>query len=129
MKQSIFSFRSKRTIYWGTTILVALIFFITGIANLIPLPHIAQEMLTLGYPRYFMVILGVWKVLGAVVVVVPGTRLLKEWAYAGLMFDVTGAAASRLVSGSEMLMVGIPVLIGCLVVVSWASRPPEKSLL
>ena len=53
----------------------------------------------MGYPPYFLVILGIWKLLGAVALVIPGFPRLKEWAYAGVIFDLTGAVASLLVSG------------------------------
>lgn len=104
------------------TIPVCLAFMGSGIANLIHLPHVARDMAHLGYPPYFSGILGVWKVLGAVAVAVPGFPRLKEWAYAGMIFDVTGAAISRAVMGDGAGGVIPPLVLGALVVASWAQQ-------
>jgi len=109
---------SKKVIYWIITGCVATAFFITGIGNLIPIAHIAHDMSYLGYPPYFRIILGTWKILGAIAIVWPRTFILKEWAYAGMIFDLTGAAFSRAASGDSMIAVTIPILIAILVITS-----------
>ena len=86
---------SRKIIYWVATAITAPVFMIPGIGNLIHNPHIAQDMAHLGYPVYFMTILGIWKILGAVTIVAPNLKRLKEWAYAGMIYDLTGAAYSR----------------------------------
>ena len=53
-----------------------------------------EGIVHLGYPLYFITIIGFWKVLGAITLLAPGFPRLKEWAYAGIFFDLTGAAAS-----------------------------------
>jgi uncharacterized membrane protein YphA (DoxX/SURF4 family) len=112
--------------YWVATGLAALAFVAPGIGNLVHMPHIAQDMAHLGYPPYFLTILGTWKLLGAVAIVVPRLPRLKEWAYAGMMFDLTGAAVSRAASGDDAAMVIVPLVIGGLVVASWALRPEGR---
>jgi hypothetical protein len=107
---------SKKVFYWTITGCIAAAFFITGIGNLIPIEHIAHDMSHLGYPPYFRLILGTWKILAAVAIIWPRTFVLKEWAYAGMIFDLTGAAFSRAVSGDNMVTVAIPILIAILVI-------------
>ena len=81
--------------YLVATAVAALAFIGSGMANVLRLEHVAHDMLRLGYPPYFMTVLGFWKVLGGLVVALPKLPRLKEWAYAGMTFDLTGAAASR----------------------------------
>src|ERR1051325_9276938 len=87
--------RNKQVLYWLATGLVFLAFAIPGLGNLLHAAHIAEDMAHLGYPPYFLTIFGIWKILGALAIVVPRFPRLKEWAYAGMIFDLTGAAASR----------------------------------
>lgn len=118
----------KKVAFWAVTVPVCLAFALSGIANLAHVSHIARDMAHLGYPPYFSEILGVWKVLGAVLVAVPGFRRAKEWAYAGMMFDLTGAAISRAVSGDGAPGVLPPLAIAALTVASWAMRPEDRAL-
>jgi len=80
-----------------------------------------------GYPAYFLLILGVWKLLGTVALLVPRYPRLKEWAYAGAVFDLTGAIASHLASGfiETGTLVYLVVMLG-VTVGSWALRPPSR---
>jgi len=85
----------------------------------------------LGYPMYFFAIIGAWKVLGAIAILVPGFPRLKEWAYAGIFFDLTGAAISCAAVGgygAYGFHVIAPLLIGVLAVASWALRPPSRTI-
>jgi hypothetical protein len=122
--------KSRNIAYWITTILVA--FFIGGgglsqmwqyHAN----PH--GVVAVLGYPLYFFAILGFWKVLGAIAILVPRFPRLKEWAYAGIFFDLTGAAASCAavgVYGAFGFHILAPLIIAGLTVASWALRPASR---
>jgi hypothetical protein len=85
-------------------------------------------MAHLGYPRYFLTILGTWKILGAIVVCAPRLPRLKEWAYAGMIFDLTGAAASRAFMGDGAPMVVVPLAIAAVVLASWSLRPSSRRL-
>ena len=117
----------RRVAFWAVTIPVSLAFALSGVANLLHVPHIAHDMAHLGYPPYFSTILGAWKVLGAAAIVVPGLQRPKEWAYAGMIFDLTGAAFSRGVVGDGVAGVVPPLVIGALVAASWALRFPAAN--
>ncbi|HEV8548257.1 MAG TPA: DoxX family protein [Polyangiaceae bacterium] len=109
--------------YWAATTLAALAFLAGGIADLSRGPALVQGMAHLGYPAYFMLILGTWKVLGAIAVVAPGFPRLKEWAYAGMAFDLSGAALSHAAVGDPAAKVVLPLVILGLVAASSALRP------
>jgi uncharacterized membrane protein YphA (DoxX/SURF4 family) len=113
---------------WLVTVPVCLAFLLSGIANLVHFPHVARDMAHLGYPPYFSSILGTWKILGALVVATPGFPRLKEWAYAGMMFDLTGAAISRGVMGDGPAGVVPPLVLASLVLASWLLRAPFSVL-
>jgi uncharacterized membrane protein YphA (DoxX/SURF4 family) len=119
---------ARRVAFWAVTVPVCLAFALSGIANLAHVPHIARDMAHLGYPPYFSNILGVWKCLGALLIALPGFRRTKEWAYAGMMFDLTGAAVSRAVVGDGVAGALPPLLIAGLAVASWALRPDDRIL-
>jgi uncharacterized membrane protein YphA (DoxX/SURF4 family) len=116
----------RRLAFWATTVPVCLAFVGSGIANVAHVPHIARDMAHLGYPSYFSSILGVWKVLGAIAIAAPGFPRLKQWAYAGMMFDLTGAAVSRAVMGDGAAGVVPPLVLASLVVASLILRPLDK---
>ena len=123
--------KAKRIAYWTTTVLVA--FFMSGgVTQILQFkgnPHGVVPQL--GYPMYFFAIIGSWKVLGAIAILVPRFPRLKEWAYAGIFFDVTGAAASCVavgVYGAYAFHVTAPLLIAGLTVASWALRPPSRTI-
>jgi uncharacterized membrane protein YphA (DoxX/SURF4 family) len=119
---------SKTVGYWLATPLVALAFVAPGIGNLVHAPQIAHDMAHLGYPSYFLTVLGAWKILGAIAITIPGFPRLKEWAYAGMMFDLTGAAISRAVSGDGLGGIVPPLAIAALTITSWALRPQSRRL-
>ena len=114
--------------YWVTTGLVALAFGLGGLADLSRAPNVLAGMSHLGYPLYFAAILGAWKALGAVAVLLPRFPRLKEWAYAGMFFDLTGAAVSHASSGDPVGNVVTPLILLGLVAASWALRPESRSL-
>jgi uncharacterized membrane protein YphA (DoxX/SURF4 family) len=121
--------KGKKIAYWITTILIA--FFMSGgvaqIAQYHGNPH--GFVPVLGYPMYFFAILGFWKVLGAIAILVPRFPRLKEWAYAGIFFDLTGAAASCAAVGgygAYGFHVLAPLVIAGLTVASWALRPESR---
>jgi DoxX-like family len=114
--------------YWITTGLAALAFAFGGVADLAGFPEVAAGMAHLGYPAYFTGLLGLWKVLGAGAILAPGTARLKEWAYAGMVFDLTGAAYSHASSGDPAGKILTPLVLLGLVVASWALRPEARAL-
>jgi hypothetical protein len=124
--------KGKTIAYWTTTGLIA--FFIGSggaaqVAQYLGNRHGAVPLL--GYPMYFFGILGFWKVLGAIAILVPRFPLLKEWAYAGIFFDLTGAAASCAAVGgygAYGFHVIAPLVLTGLTVASWALRPASRTL-
>jgi uncharacterized membrane protein YphA (DoxX/SURF4 family) len=123
--------KAKRIAYWTTTVLVA--FFMSGgVAQILQFkanPHGVVPQL--GYPMYFFAILGFWKVLGALAILVPRFPRLKEWAYAGIFFDLTGAAVSCAAVGgygAYAFHVVAPLFIAGLTVASWALRPQSRTV-
>ena len=120
--------RARRLVYAISSTLAVAAFVGSGMANFFRLDHVAHDMGRLGYPPYFMSVLGTWKVLGAIVIAAPRLSRAKEWAYAGMIFDLTGAAASRAAIGDGVGTVVAPLAVAVIVVVSWASRPAPRML-
>jgi hypothetical protein len=112
--------------YWVVTVLAALLFAAPGTALVTGVPHFAADMAHLGYPGYFGTFLGIWKILGAVAILIPGFALLKEWAYAGMLFDISGALASRAAMGDGGVAIIVPIAIAVVVAASWALRPADR---
>ena len=112
--------------YWLATAAVAAELALGGIWDIARLPFVADLVTGLGYPSYFLVLLGTWKVLGAFALLIPGRPLLKEWAYAGAFFTYTGAIASHLTTGYAVGEVGLLAVLTILTVLSWALRPPSR---
>jgi DoxX-like protein len=122
--------KARRITYWTTTILVAFFIGAGGASQLlIPRGNPGGMVPVLRYPVYFFFILGFWKVLGAIAILVPRFPRLKEWAYAGIFFDLTGAAASTIAVGSYGVYafhVFAPLIIAVLAMTSWALRPESR---
>jgi uncharacterized membrane protein YphA (DoxX/SURF4 family) len=114
--------------YWAATGLVALAFAFGGAMDIAQPPDVLAGMAHLGYPAYFATIIGIWKVLGAIAIVVPGFGRVKEWAYAGMVFDLTGASASHAISGDPAANVLTPLVILAVVVASYLLRPESRKL-
>ena len=118
--------RSRAVAYWVTTGLVAANLVVGGVWDLLQTPYVREMMEHLGYPLYFVVILGVWKLPGAAVLVAPGLPRLKEWAYAGAVFTFTGAVASHLSVGDGPTAFVPPMILAGLTVASWLLRPAAR---
>jgi uncharacterized membrane protein YphA (DoxX/SURF4 family) len=123
--------KTKSIVYWTMTILVS--FFMSGGVTQVwqyrANPH--GFVPELGYPLYFFAILGFWKVLGAIAILVPRFPRLKEWAYAGIFFDLTGAAASCAAVGgygAYAFHVIAPLILTAFTVASWALRPESRKI-
>jgi hypothetical protein len=123
---------SKQTIkalaYWTTTILGPTSFLIGGVLGLGQSDEVISSLNHLGYPAYFGTILGAWKLLGALALTVPGLPRLKEWAYAGFVFDLTAAAFSHAMVGDGAAAVAGPLVFLALVLASWGLRPASRKL-
>lgn len=114
--------------YWFTTVVVVAELGLGGIWDIARIPSVRELVAHLGYPTYFLVLLGTWKVLGAIVLLVPRRALLKEWAYAGAFFVYTGAIVSHLMTGYDVGEVPVLVVLTALTALSWELRPPSRRI-
>ena len=126
------AFRSRCHIiaYWVTTALVVFELALGGVWDILRVPQVRGLIeQRLGYPLYFLTILGIWKLLGSIALVIPRFPRLKEWAYAGVFFDLTGAVSSQLASGLiDAGTMAYPIVMTGVAVASWALRPPSRRL-
>lgn len=120
--------RAKTIGYWVVTALAALAVASGGAFDLARGEQVRAILAHLGYPLYFAALIGAWKVLGALAILAPGLPRLKEWAYAGIFFDLTGAAISHGSVGDPPVRWLTPLAILVLVMASWALRPRSRVL-
>lgn len=121
----------NKIIYWIATLWMALGMTATGAVQLFKgkQGQGGVEMIThLGYPVYLLTLLGIWKILGVIAVLVPKFPLLKEWAYAGFFFAMSGAIFSHLASGDPVIKIFPASLLLVLVLVSWYFRPADRRI-
>jgi hypothetical protein len=121
--------KRDKIIYWVSTIWLGLGMTSTAIVQLLKMKEEVDMMSHLGYPIYFLNVIGVWKILGVVAVLVPGFPLIKEWAYAGFFFVMSGALYSHLALGDEAKEFFGPALLIILTIVSWYTRPAERKFI
>jgi uncharacterized membrane protein YphA (DoxX/SURF4 family) len=118
--------KAKKIGYWVSTVIVALLMLSGGVAQ-VTLQN-AEGFTKLGYPIYFMVLLGVWKLLGGVALLVPRFPRVKEWAYAGIFFDLSGAAVTNAAVGGSAGHIVAPLVCIAILFASWALRPENRTL-
>lgn len=118
--------KRNKIIYWIATLWLALGMTSTGIVQLIPMKEEAEMIQRLGYPLYLLTLLGVWKLLGVIAILIPKFGLLKEWAYAGFFFAMSGAVVSHLAVKEDASTLFGPILLIVLTVVSWYFRPENR---
>jgi len=123
--------KRNKIIYWIATIWLSLGMVATGTGQLVKMKagQGGVEMIThLGYPVYLLTLLGVWKILGVVAVLIPKFPLLKEWAYAGIFFVMSGAIFSHIATGDPISALFPSLLLLILTVVSWYFRPAGRKI-
>lgn len=120
--------KRNKIIYWVATVWLALGMLSSGIVQFIKLPEEVEMMTHLGYPSYLLQIIGVWKLLGVIAVLLPGFALVKEWAYAGFFFAMSGAIISHIAMSDPAVELFGPSLLLLLTVVSWYFRPAGRKL-
>lgn len=124
--------KRNKIIYWIATLWLGLGMISTGFVQLTQAkegPGGVDSLTHLGFPIYFMTIIGVWKVLGVIALLLPKTPLLKEWAYAGFFFLMTGALFSHIALGDPITEMLPSVLLLVLTFLSWVLRPADRKLM
>ncbi|MCE7053492.1 DoxX family protein [Algoriphagus sp. AGSA1] len=120
--------KSHKITYWIATVWLSLGMVSTGIVQLIQMEEEVEKMGILGYPSYFLTIIGIWKLLGVIAILVPKFPLIKEWAYAGFFFLMSGAILSHLAVKDEAVAYFGPGLLLLLTLFSWYFRPVDRRI-
>lgn len=124
--------KANKIIYWVSTIWLSLGMVATGAFQVVKAKSGqggADMIAHLGYPIYLLTLLGVWKILGVIAVLIPKFPLLKEWAYAGFFFVVSGAIFSHLSVNDSVSSLFPALLLLILIVISWYFRPADRKVI
>lgn len=114
--------------YWIITSLLSFCIFSGGLMQAMLSKGVIDGFKPLGYPTYFIALIGIWKMLGVIAILLPGFKLLKEWAYAGLFFTMTGAVISHIDSNDIKVQLIAPVVLAIFTVLSWYLRPASRKI-
>ena len=122
--------KRNKIIYWIATALLAIGMLQSGIFALIRSQQWIDIITPLGYPVYLLTIIGIWKILGVIAILIPGFKLVKEWAYAGFFFAMSGALMSHLACADY----GVKEIIGpfmqtVFIILSWYFRPADRKII
>ncbi|SRR6266498_596209 len=131
-KRNLPAGKAGKIIYWISTIWLALGMLSTGAVQLFKAKEGqgGVDMIThLGYPVYLLTILGIWKISGVIALLIPKFPLLKEWAYAGFFFVMSGAIFSHIATGDSVSELIPSLLLLILTVVSWYFRPADRKII
>ena len=120
--------KSKTIWYWIITGILSFCLFSGGLAQALQVQGVVQGFKPLGYPTYFISLIGIWKMLGIIAILAPKFKLLKEWAYAGIFFTMTGAVISHIVSNDIHPQIIAPILFSIFTVLSWYLRPESRKI-
>ena len=124
--------KRDKIFFWIATLWLSLGMISTGTVQLLKLkgdgPGSIDSMTRLGYPVYFVTILGIAKISGVIVLLIPKFPLLKEWAYAGFFFMMTGAIFSHIAMNDPVAEIFPSLLLLILAIVSWYFRPADRKL-
>lgn len=120
--------KKKNITYWIVTALLCFC-LLGGIGQLFQVKQIVDGFAPLHYPLYFLSIIGFWKTMAIIAILIPKFPLLKEWAYAGVFFAMTGASISHIAVGNPAFHIIVPLLIAGLAIASWYLRPPSRKII
>ena len=115
--------------YWIITGILSFCIFTGGLTQALQLKQTIQGFKPLGYPIYFISLIGIWKMLGIIAILIPNFKLLKEWAYAGIFFTMTGAVISHIASNDIHAQIIAPIVFAVFTVLSWYLRPADKKII
>ncbi len=119
--------KRKKIGYWITTGLLCFS-LLGGIGQLFQVKQIVDGFAPLGYPLYFLSIIGFWKTMAIIAILIPKFPLVKEWAYAGIFFAMTGASISHIAVNDTAFHIIVPLVIAGLAITSWYLRPLSRKL-
>ena len=114
--------------YWIITGILSFCIFFGGLTQALQMKQTIEGFKPLGYPIYFISVIGIWKMLGVIAILVPKFKLLKEWAYAGIFFVMTGAVISHIASNDVSAQIISPVMLAIFTVLSWYLRPADRKI-
>jgi len=120
--------KRNKIIYWVATIFLSIGMTAGGVQQMLQIGGYNEIASSLGYPLYVLSILGVWKLLGVVAILIPGFLLLKEWAYAGFFFVMSGALISHLAVGQPFTEALPSLILLSVTVLSWYFRPADRKI-
>jgi len=121
--------KGKLIWYWIITAILSFCIFSGGLAQALQVKGVVEGFKPLGYPTYFISIIGVWKMLGIIAILLPKFKLLKEWAYAGIFFTMTGAVISHIASNDVKVQIIAPIVFVVFTVLSWYLRPADRKII
>ena len=121
--------KRNKIIYWIATAWLALGMLSTGLMQLVKVKEETDFIMRMGYPDYFLTILGLSKIIGVLLILIPKFPVLKEWAYAGFFFTMSGAIFSHIASGNPMSEIFPPLLLLILTMASWYFRPADRKII
>ena len=121
--------KTKKIIYWLSTIFLSFGMLAGGIQQMLQIGGYNEIITQLGYPLYLLSILGTWKILGVITILIPKKPLLKEWAYAGFFFAMSGATISHIAVGQPITEALPSIILLLITVTSWYSRPNDRKLI
>jgi uncharacterized membrane protein YphA (DoxX/SURF4 family) len=121
--------KRNKIIYWVFTGLLAFGMLASGLQQIFHTKEMTDMMVHLAYPPYFMTIVGIWKILAVIAILIPRAKLVKEWAYAGLFFVMSGALLSHLASGDYGIKeIAGPFMQTVFIILSWYFRPADRKI-
>jgi len=115
--------------YWVITGVLSFCIFFGGLTQPLLMKQTIEGFKPLGYPAYFIALIGIWKMLGVIAILVPGFKLLKEWAYAGIFFTMTGAVISHIAGNDIKAQIIAPFMLAIFTVLSWYLRPADRKII
>lgn len=111
--------KKTKIIYWTSTLLFSAFMIFSAIPDILMEENTKAFMTNLGYPLYFIPFIGVAKLLGSIAILIPGFKKIKEWAYAGLVFDLIGAVYSNIMTDGLQSGMFVMVLVFAVVITSY----------
>lgn len=121
--------KTNKIIYWIVTLFLSVGMLAGGIQQMLQIGGYNEIVTKLGYPLYLLSIIGTWKILGVIIILIPKYPLLKEWAYAGFFFVMTGAAISHLAVGQPFAETMPALILLVAIVLSWYFRPTNRKII